>query len=309
MNVGANARRFRVGLLVLCSAFLFFGLLVFVLRKGLGTERVEYFILFEENVKGMVIGSRANFQGVPIGTVYDIRFQNGRTLVELSVDPTRAVIQDVTRARLDRLLVTGQVTVELEGYAPSGTKLAPGAFIRPITDPISKLKWSLPELSAEFVSTMTAARTMFEKIEALLSGDNATRFASLLQNADRTMALLPDRIQRTGERLDALLESGAAAARSFDAAAVALSDTAAGPEAKALLAQAREAMAHLRGVAADAQSMLAGMRSPIAAAVQSLRSAADEARGLLRVLRLAPDSLIYGVDRSAVPPAAPGGGR
>jgi ABC-type transporter Mla subunit MlaD len=307
--MGGAARSFRVGLLVIFAGVLFFGLLVFVLGKGFGAERVSYFILFEENVKGMVIGSKANFQGVPIGTVHDIRFRKGLTEVELSVDPTRAVIQDVTRARLDRLLVTGQVTVELEGYSPTGRVLPPDSYIRPITDPLNKLKFSLPDLTEEVVGTMSAARGTLQRLDALLSGDNATHFASLLANADRTMALLPDRIERTVDRLDGLLEAAAGASRSVDAAAAAFAGAADGPETKALLADARAALSRLQLAAGAAQSMLAGMRSPFAAAIQSMRAAADEARGFLRLMRLAPESVIYGVNRSAMTPAVPGGGR
>ena len=85
-----GTRRLRLGILALVAGCAFFGLLAFVLQGALGDERVSYFIVFEENVKGMVIGSKVNFQGVPIGMVQDIRFQGGKTLVELSVDPTRA---------------------------------------------------------------------------------------------------------------------------------------------------------------------------------------------------------------------------
>ena len=103
-----SSRRLRLGILSLIAGTAFLGLLGFVLQGALKDNRVNYYILFEENVKGMVVGSKVNFQGVPFGMVSDIRFQSGSTLVELSVDPTRAVIQDITRARLDRLLVTGQ---------------------------------------------------------------------------------------------------------------------------------------------------------------------------------------------------------
>jgi ABC-type transporter Mla subunit MlaD len=86
--VHSHGRRFRLGLYVLGSGALFVAMLGFILRNGLHGDRATYYILFRENVKGMVIGSRVNFQGVPIGAVHDMRFQDGQTMVELSVDPT-----------------------------------------------------------------------------------------------------------------------------------------------------------------------------------------------------------------------------
>ena len=88
-------RRFRLGLLTLFAGVAFFGLLGFVLQGVLGNDHVAYFILFEENVKGMVIGSKVNFQGVPIGMVQDIRFQDGRTLVDHIAAGPRVLTIDV----------------------------------------------------------------------------------------------------------------------------------------------------------------------------------------------------------------------
>ena len=95
-----RSRRFRLGLLALLTVTTFVVMLTFVLQGVMREERASYFILFDENVKGMVVGSKVNFQGVPIGMVRDIRFQGGRTKVELSIDPHRAEIQDITKARL-----------------------------------------------------------------------------------------------------------------------------------------------------------------------------------------------------------------
>ena len=70
-------RRFRVGLLVLGAGALFVALLTFVVGKGVASNTVAYYILFDDNVKGMALGSKVNFQGVPIGSVSDIRSAPG----------------------------------------------------------------------------------------------------------------------------------------------------------------------------------------------------------------------------------------
>ena len=142
----SRSQQFRVGLMVLASVVTFVGLVLFILGSSLQGEVQRYYILFSENVKGMVIGSKVNFQGVPIGRVTDIRFRSGNTMVEVSVDPSRAVIQNVTVARLDRLLVTGQVTVEFEGYRPDARELPEGAVIPARANAIRELTTGLPDV-------------------------------------------------------------------------------------------------------------------------------------------------------------------
>jgi len=299
------SRRFRLGLLALFACSAFFGLLGFVLQGVLSNERVAFFILFDENVKGMGIGSRVNFQGVPIGMVKDIRFQNGRTLVEISVDPSKADIQDLTRARLDRLLVTGQVTVELEGYGPEGTSLQPGQFVQPKVDPINQLTRTLPELVPQITDLMAKFDVLLDRANDALDEPNRVHFAAILASTDTTMAMLPDTLAQTRT----LLAHADTAVASLDRAARAAGDLM--PDAHATLSDTRAAAADLRSLGArlddavaQGEALLAGVRAPAQSALASLRTSLDELRGLLRQLRLAPDSLIFGVAR----PASPAGG-
>jgi phospholipid/cholesterol/gamma-HCH transport system substrate-binding protein len=273
-----RGRRFRLGLYVLGSGGLFVLLCAFILQGSLGGDRASYFILFTENVKGMVVGSKVNFQGVPIGVVKDMRFQDGKTLVELRVDPTRANIQDVTRARMDRLLVTGQVTVELEGYAAAGKSLSPGAFIQPKEDPLHALTASLPEVVDRAADVLGRIDSMLVRAETLLGDENQQRVAAILAHAESAARQLAE-------------------------------DTM--PQTTVLLREATATTGSIRQLAPDAASTLretsalaAGLRGPLQTALASLRSTLDDLRGLARQLKLAPDSLLFGVQQ----PAAPAGG-
>jgi phospholipid/cholesterol/gamma-HCH transport system substrate-binding protein len=287
-----RGRRFRLGLFVLGTGVLFVALLAFILGNSLDRDRATYFILFEENVKGMVVGSKVNFQGVPIGVVADMRFQDGKTLVELRVDPTRACIQDLTLARMDRLLVTGQVTVELEGYGPQGRTLPGGSFIQCKADPLHTLTASLPEVMDQAASVLRRLDAVLAATEQVLGDTNQQHLTAALGNCERATAELADRTL---------------------------------PAATALLAEARGAVGDVRGMtgkAADALAVVqrlegdctrllrettalaAGLRQPSQAALAGVRTALDELRGLVRQMKLAPDSLLFGVQR----PAAPAGG-
>lgn len=272
-----GGRRFRLGLLALAAGIAFFGLLAFVLQGALGNARVAYFIVFEENVKGMVIGSKVNFQGVPIGMVQDIRFQGGKTLVEVTVDPRRADIQDVTRARLDRLLVTGQVTVELEGWG-EGRSLVPGEYIQTKTDPINQLTKTLPELVPQVGSVLEGIQALLDKGNSMLDDENQAHFASILKNADATLAAMP-----------AAIEQGRTMMTRVDAVLTELEATSA-------------AVRHeVTSVGSESRAMIAALRAPLQSAIANARGSLDELRGFMRQLRQAPDSLLFGVNRPAAP--------
>lgn len=307
-----STRRFRVGAIVLGAGALFVGLLVFIAGSGFSAERARYHILFDENVKGMVVGSKVNFQGVPFGVVSDILFDKGLTRVEIDVDPTRAVIQQVTTARLDRLLVTGQVTVELEGWEPTGKRLAAGSAIAPKADPLHSLAKSLPETVAEVMKLVNGLQETVTRTNAMLGDDNRRHLSGILANLERTTSALPEQLQTTTHRLDELLADAQKTAASVDRLTAALADSA-GADTKALLEQARTALQRLQGLedefaalSGEAKGTLAALRAPVGAAFGSLRAALDEMRGLARTLRLAPDSLIYGVRPAEA--AAPLGG-
>lgn len=295
-----NSRRFRLGLFVLGAGALFVSLLLFLAQSSFHGERASYFIMFDENVKGMVAGSKVNFQGVPIGVVADLRFQDGRTLVELRVDPTRAAIQDVTRARMDRLLVTGQVTVELEGYARDGAALPPGAFIEPKADPLNSLKASLPEVVSQAAQVLTRLDRVLANAEQVLGDGNQQQVAAILSNLERASA---DFAEATVPEVHALVADARRAVRAAEATAHAATGSA---------ESITETVAALRRLEQDAEVLLrestavvSSVRGPALRTFAGLRTTLDDMRGLLRQLKLAPDSLLFGASH----PAAPQGGR
>ena len=284
-------RRLRLGLFVLGTGALFVALLVFILQNSLGHARATYWILFEENVKGMVIGSKVNFQGVPIGVVADMRFQDGKTLVELRVDPSRANLQDLTRARMDRLLVTGQVTVELEGYGPSGKHLAPGSFIQPKEDPLHSLTASLPEVVDRAASVLGRLDHVLAQAETMLGAGNLAQVEAMLANGERASRELAERTLPAATQLltaarTTLGQAGAAAASAQQTFTVLAS-----------------LEADLRELLHESTALAAGVRGPAQAALGGLRSMLDDLRTLTRQLKMAPDSLLFGVR-----PATPAGG-
>lgn len=295
-----NTRRFRLGLFALFVGVLFVSLLVFIMQSSFDRDRATYFIMFDENVKGMVIGSKVNFQGVPIGVVADMRFQDGNTLVELRVDPSRASIQDVTRARMDRLLVTGQVTVELEGYEGSGKPLSPGSFIEPKEDPLNSLKASLPEVMAQAGEVLTRLDRVLANAEAVLGPGNQQRVTAILSQAELAAR---DLASKTMPEVTALVQDARRTIQAAEGTALAATTSAqAVTEAVASVARVEK---DLHALLRESTAVVSGVRGPALATFSGFRTTLDDLRGLLRQLKLAPDSLLFGVQR----PAAPVGGK
>jgi phospholipid/cholesterol/gamma-HCH transport system substrate-binding protein len=279
---------------------MFVMLLVFIMQSSFDRERATYYIMFSENVKGMVIGSKVNFQGVPIGVVKDMRFQDGSTLVELSVNPSRASIQDVTRARMDRLLVTGQVSVELEGYAGSGTALPPDSFIEPKEDPMNSLKASLPEVVAQAAQVLERLDHVLGNADALLSDNNQAMVTAILAHAERAARQLAD---ETMPEVGALVADARRTIQAAENTAHAATNSA--EAVTATMAAMARLEADLHGLLRESTAIVTGVRGPALATFSGFRSTLDDLRGLLRQLKLAPDSLLFGVNH----PAAPVGGK
>ncbi|MCR9247079.1 MAG: MlaD family protein [bacterium] len=302
-----RARRFRLGLLALAAGGLFVLLLGFVLEGTFGSERVHYFIIFEENVKGMVVGSKVNFQGVPVGVVCDMRFQNGKTLVELSVDPTRASIQDITRARMDRLLVTGQVTIELEGYGEQGQALPPGAMIEPKKDPLSSLRGTIPDFVDRAAGALTRLDRVLANAELVLDRDNRQNLALTLQNFTAASTDLAATSANLAAASAHLRERTLPAVDDMLADVRRLAGDGGAMAAKASAALTRLEPA-LLGLVADAgvltreaTALTNGLRAPAQTSLASFRQALEDVRALARQLKLAPNSLLFGVERGAAP--------
>ena len=307
------ARHVRVGALVLVCSTLFVGLLLFIGGAALTGTKVSYSMAFEENVKGMVVGSKVNFQGVPIGSVKDIRFEAGLTRVDLSIDPKTADIQELTIGRIDRLLVTGQVTIELDGWDPEGRHLSPGGMIPTAVSPIDKLTATMPELLDKIDRLVRSGNSVLDRVDQMLGDANQAKVASVLLRLDRLLADAPGQMTSVHSQLRDTLVASRAAADSVAGAGRALQRRADDPLVTEAMQQlsstlrAAESAAtglarierQVNGLVATADTVVGSARAPILDVLSSMRSALAEARVFVRQLRIAPSSLVFG--RSAKP--------
>lgn len=318
-----STRRLRVGLLVLGTGGLFVALLLVIAGSSMHRDVRSYFVSFDESVKGMVVGSKVNFQGVPIGAVADIRFDAGHTLVEIRVDPNKATLQESTRARLDRLLVTGQVTIELEGYEAGSKELADGATIRSQRlDPIEELKSSLPEILQKVDILIDRATSLVARSEHLLGPENGARIERILDATAVALEALPKEIEATGSELRATIAAYRPVAEDARALLANLSEVAA-EDISPTMGATREMLASVSRTAAaleasavgierltqEAAGILGGNRGALRVLLTNANDAMRELRAFARQVRTTPQSLVFGVEDGEIAvPASPSGG-
>jgi phospholipid/cholesterol/gamma-HCH transport system substrate-binding protein len=304
-------RKFKVGAVVIGSGVLFMGLVLFILGSSLNTNLVSYHILFHESVKGMVIGSKVNFQGIPVGAVADIRFEQGKTRVEIAIDPVKAPVQDVTIARMDRLMITGQVTVELEGYREDGEALAAGGMIPPRRSAFDEFAQSLPEVVADVDELLVSMKSLIDRLASTLDEDNQKSIKLVLANATKASAIFADELKPliaeslrpALKSMEANFDKLGAVAKSKDLAVAINSVSAAMRRVDRIEAEVLDLVKDLRGV-------VGGSRRSWLGALSVAREALSEIKMLARNLRMAPSSLLYGRSEHEITvPAKPGGGK
>ncbi len=308
---------YRVGLVLVALSLAFAGLVTFILGGGGGRAAVHYLIAFDENVKGMVVGSKVNFQGVPAGVVSDIRFRDGQALVQITVAADRGFVQDVTQARLDRLLVTGQVSVELEGFERGRGRLPAGSFITPRPSPIGELSRSIPEVVGEVPAVLRGIGALAASLQATLDAPTRAHAQAVLANLDRITARLVPVVDAGAEPLGramaaapVLVDRMAATLDEFARTAAEVRALAAGDDTRAAVRDLAGVAARLDELAGSAEALIADLRSLVggtrgswAEALAGVRDAMRDLRGLAHLLQLAPSSLLYG--RDIAHPAAP----
>ncbi len=309
-----RSRSFKVGLFLLSSAGLLLLLLFLAIGSSLRTEKRTYLIQFMETVKGMVIGSPVNFQGVRIGNVTDMRFSNGVTEVTVEVDPRKAPIQKVTRASLDRAWVTGQVTVELSGYEKDGEEVQEYGLIQASLSPTARVANSLPQAMKGISTLLLNLNNVTHRLGLLLSDENLNRMAKMMDRSDHLMQTLDVRLAKVMDRLEGkslpelegvLSESRKllpSLQRSLGRAESLLSK----PEVEAAFARSEALVQKLEATLDGAREastqigrFLGGNRLEWSQLLRNLRVAVQEFTGLTRTLRASPRALIFGNNRKA----------
>lgn len=195
------------------------GLLLFVVwLAGLSGSRKQCFdVYFQQGVGGLNKGSAVTFSGVPVGQITKISLLPDRpefVWVRLEVNDDTPVLQG-TSAQIKGVGFTGVSEIQLDG-AVSGakplTQVGPqGCPVIPATSGgLGALLNSAPEL-------IDRIQRLTERMTELLSDKNQNSIADILENVERSTAVLaeraPDLADAIGDARIAARQAGVAAER------------------------------------------------------------------------------------------------
>jgi len=177
------------------TAALLIGVLVFIVwLAGLSNKQTKCFdIYFAQGVGGLNKGSNVTFSGVPVGAIQQISLLPSRpefVWVRIEVDSQTPVLQG-TSAQIKGVGFTGVSEIQLDGAikgAPPITQVGPqGCPVLPATSGgLGALLNSAPEL-------IDRIQRLTERLSELLSDKNQNAISDILENVDRTTAVLAER--------------------------------------------------------------------------------------------------------------------
>ena len=274
------------------------GLLVFIVwLAGLSNRATKCFdIYFSQNVSGLNKGSSVNFQGVPVGQIERISLLPDRpefVWIRIQVSAETPILQGTT-AQIKGVGFTGVSEIALEGAMKGGqplTQVGPqGCPVIPASSGgLGALLNSAPEL-------IDRIQRLTERLTELLSDRNQNSISNILDNVERTSAVLaeraPDLADAIGDARIAARQAGVAAERWGMVADSTnkLIEEQGGPAAEDL----RRSIASIQKATDNLDAMIADARPGIQ---NFSRSTLPEANQLVRELRDLSESLRQFSDR------------
>lgn len=295
----------RVGLLLVLGVGGVVGL-VFWLGGSRVSEGHKYETYFPESVQGLDPGAAVKFRGVTVGQVRSIRLASAvytpqvemnlsnhasrLVVVTFVVDPRRVgklpkatdAVTAGLRARIASAGITGLAYIELDFVKTTSYPPPPNYDWRPRFDVI-------PSIPSTFTQVQNAGTNLLAKLNAFdLAGLQNRLFATLdvmhasLQHGPAHQALANTALLLAD--LDTAVKQAdlPALSRSLRQAAAGVTALAQGPQTKASLAAAQQAMRKLSDASAGLPALIASVRNLVA---HLDRTQADLAASLAPVLR------------------------
>jgi len=185
-----RANHVWVGVVTLTLVALLAGFAIWVARLERG-DRLLYDIYFRQSVDGLGKGTDVSYAGVPAGQVTEIELWKndpGFVRVRVALNPHIPILQGTTAAIQGSF--TGVSAIQLSGGvkgAPLITAIGPdGVPVIPTTRTgLGALLYSAPVL-------MEKLNTLADQLSVVLSDDNQSKLASILDNTNRLTRGLAD---------------------------------------------------------------------------------------------------------------------
>lgn len=210
--MATRAQKTKVGVFLLgCVALIVLGGLYV---SGLRTEeRLEYYIVFEESIAGLSIGSPVQYMGVPVGTVKDITVTGtDRVEVTILVATNKVVLRQGTTGTLVTYnLAAGTMAVSLaiaKGVTP-GDPLPPGSVI-PTTESL------FASFSTQITELLDYFKEITESITTGLKGMEEGQLVTVVEDFDATLVEARDFIANANDTLNDVKDDIEGGAENFN---------------------------------------------------------------------------------------------
>ena len=186
-------QKFRLRVFLLVSLLILVFILALFVYPGLVEEMDRYFINFSKiSVSGLSEGSKVKYQGVDIGSVFDIRVNPddlSSILVYMEIDKGFPIKKDM-RAKLSYTGITGLKFVELSGGETRSENLEPNSEILTIK--------GLGEKAEDIVANIDSA---VKGINEFLSKENQKKLSLFLENIEKTSEIIQSVMEKKEKNL------------------------------------------------------------------------------------------------------------
>src|SRR5690606_30138990 len=215
-------------------------------KAGQNAGERHFVVIFNEAVRGLMVGSAVQYNGIQVGEV-----------LELSLDPTnpavvraRIKVQDNipikqdTRARLVVTGITGASVIGLSGGSPDSPELPQPESGDPV---IIATPSPITQLLANSDNLMTNLTALVMSAQQVLSPENAERISQSLANLEQLTAALSGQSGNMSELTEAVTQASREANEALAQATVLMrrADTLLDKQGTATLQGVQRAMASL----------------------------------------------------------------
>ncbi|WP_017525405.1 MlaD family protein [Pusillimonas noertemannii] len=258
-------------------------------KAGQNAGERHFVVIFNEAVRGLMVGSAVQYNGIQVGEV-----------LELSLDPTnpavvraRIKVQDNipikqdTRARLVLTGITGASVIGLSGGSPDSPELPQPESGDPV---IIATPSPITQLLANSDNLMTNLTALVMSAQQVLSPENAERISQSLANLEQLTAALSGQSGNMSELTEAVTQASREANEALAQATVLMrrADTLLDKQGTATLQGVQRAMASLESTGKSLDLLINENRPGLNSGVDGLRQlgpALHELRGTLASLQ------------------------
>ena len=309
-----RANYVAVGGFVLAMIVLAFAAVLWLARGELTTQHAYYDIYFQGPVTGLREGALVDYNGVPVGTVQDVRIDPDNVAlirVTIQIDPKVAIKTDAA-ASVETNILSGVSYIQIVGGTQDAPLLRPEgnqryAVIRSRRSRLASVTVRAPQLLEKLIDTAERVNDLLddknrrafgdslENFRVFTSGlvDRSNDFAEItghVNTAARTLSGLLENVDRSYAGPDGIGKQLTSAITDFDKVAKNLSDT---------NRQLQLALQDVRpGLRTFSQQTLNDVGSLVAEARQLVTGLSRLANGLERD----PSSLLFGDRREGYRP-------